>query len=324
MSNRVLSYLTDLFEFTSVPEHSLAAMALVVGILSLASIVVVLLKWKKPHKDFSQLHQRITSWWVIILLLFGVLALGHHVTIVFFGFLSFLALKEFLSIVPTRQADRRVILFAYLAIPIQYMWVQMNWYGMFIIFLPVFIFLFLPIIMVLIGETRGFIRSAGVIHWAIMLTVFFISHIAYLLVLPDKNPHAGSIGLVLFLLFMTQFNDVSQFVWGKLFGKTKIVPRVSPNKTWAGFIGGLGTVTGCGWLLAPYLTPLSANEGIFAGLMIGTGGFFGDVVISSVKRDLQIKDSSTMIPGHGGILDRMDSLIYTAPLFFHYVYYVAY
>ena len=127
---------------------------------------------------------------------------------------------------------------------------------------------------------------------------------------------------MIFLLFTTQFNDVSQYVWGKMLGRHKIIPKVSPNKTWEGFLGGLLTVTLISALLAPYLTTLNMLQGVAAGLIIGIAGFFGDVVISAIKRDLQIKDSGTMIPGHGGILDRLDSLIYTAPLFFHYVNYL--
>ncbi len=307
-----------------IPPNSFYAMAAVIGLLISASIIRLGLAWKNPHKDYTELRQRIQSWWWMVILLFVVLAASKNTAIVFFGFLSFLALKEFLSIVMVRQADRRVIFWAYLAIPIQYYWVSMGWYGMFIIFIPVYVFLFLPMRMVLIGETKGFIRSAGLIHWAVMLTVFSISHIAYLLTLPVKNPAAGAVGLVLFLLFMTQFNDVCQYVWGKMLGKHKIIPKVSPNKTWEGFLGGVSTITLCAGFAAPYLTPLTFKQGIIAGLIIGISGFIGDVVISSVKRDLQIKDTGSFIPGHGGILDRVDSLLYTAPLFFHFVYYVAY
>ena len=306
------------------PPHSLYAMAVVVGLLLTATATRLLLAWRNPGKNYTELRQRIQSWWVMVGVLFVVLTASKNIAIGFFGVLSFLALKEFLSIVSVRQADRRAVFWAYLAIPVQYYWVSMGWYGMFIIFIPVYVFLFLPMRMVLIGETKGFIRSAGLMHWAVMLTVFSISHIAYLLTLPVKNPDAGALGLVLFILFMTQFNDVCQYVWGKLLGRHKIIPKVSPNKTWEGFIGGVSTVTLCAGFAAPYLTPLSFNQGLLAGVIIGVSGFIGDVVISSVKRDLQIKDTGSFIPGHGGILDRIDSLLYTAPLFFHFVYYVAY
>ncbi len=308
----------------NIPTNSLYAMSGVIGLLLIATAIRLFLGWKKPNTDYTELRQRINSWWIMIAILFAVLVINQTTAMIFFGFLSFLALKEFLSIVPMRLSDRSVIFWAYLAIPIQYYWVSQGWYGMFIIFIPVYMFLFLPLRMVLVGETKGFIKAVGTIHWALMLTVFCISHIAYLLVLPEKNQAAGPIGLVLFLLFMTQFNDVSQYVWGKMLGKHKIIPKVSPNKTWEGFLGGLGTVTLCCGLVAPLLTPLSFAQGLIAGLLISSSGFIGDVVISSVKRDLQIKDSGHLIPGHGGILDRLDSLTFTSPLFFHFIYYLIY
>ncbi|NOQ78725.1 MAG: phosphatidate cytidylyltransferase [Gammaproteobacteria bacterium] len=297
-------------------------MIAIIAVLITATIIQFIISYKNPDKDYTELRQRTLSWWWIIALLFLFLGMGSSATIVFFAFISFLALKEFLSIVSTRQADRNVVFGAYIAIPLQYYWVAEAWYGMFIIFIPVYLFLFIPMRMVLKGETEGFIKAAGTLHWAVMLTVFSVSHIAYLMVLPGGNLLAGGVGLVIYLLFLTQFNDVSQYTWGKLLGRHKIIPKVSPNKTWEGFLGGLLTITMTAGLLAPYLTPLTQLQGFAAGFIISAGGFFGDVVISSVKRDLKIKDCGNLIPGHGGILDRMDSLIYTAPLFFHFVYYL--
>jgi phosphatidate cytidylyltransferase len=112
---------------------------------------------------------------------------------------------------------------------------------------------------------------------------------------------------------------VAQYLWGKAFGRHQITPTVSPNKTVEGLIGGIITTTILSYLLAPLLTPLDRWDSISAGLMISTGGFLGDITISALKRDLGVKDSGQLIPGHGGILDRIDSLTYTAPLFFHFL-----
>lgn len=307
-----------------VPQNAWITMLAVIVLLCLSTCTRLILAVKNPERDYTELRQRIRSWWWIIASLFVVLLISKGLAIAFFGFLSFLALKEFLSIVPTRQVDRRVILWAYLAIPVQYYWVYSGQYQMFLVFVPVYLFLFLPLRMVLIGDTQGFIRSVSLLHWAAMLTVFCISHIAYLLRLDPLNAQAGGVGMVLFLLIATEANDICQFIWGKLLGHRKIIPKVSPNKTWEGFLGGVGTVTLCAGLAAPHLTPLTMAQGFVAGLIITVSGFIGDVVISSVKRDLQIKDSGQLIPGHGGILDRMDSLLFTAPLFFHFVYYCGY
>ena len=251
------------------------------------------------------------------------IVVSRTVSIVFFGFLSFLALKEYFSIIPTRRADRRVLFWAYLAIPMQYYWVASGWYGMFIIFIPVYMFLLLPLPMLIIGETRDFLRAVGTLHWGVGTTVFSISHVAFLLVLPGDTG-AGGAGLVLFLVLLTEFNDVAQFVWGKLFGKHRITPTVSPKKTWEGFIGGAATTAALAVLLAPVLTPMSWPMSLAAGLLIGIGGFVGDITLSALKRDIGVKDSGGLIPGHGGLLDRIDSLTYTAPLFFHFIRYFYY
>ena len=307
------------------PVNVRYAMGIVIALLVIATLVYLILKTSRHERDYTELWLRIRSWWLMIGALFVAFALERTGTIVFVALLSYLALKEFFSIVPTRQVDRRAIFWGYLTIPFQYYWVDMGWYGMFIIFIPVYAFLFIPMRLLLTGETRGFIRAAGTLHWGVMLAVFSLSHLAYLLALPEHvNPAGGGVGLVLYLLFLTQFNDVAQYVWGKTLGRRKVAPNISPNKTWGGLIGGVLTTVALGAALATWLTPLSSLQGLLAGALIGVAGFFGDLTMSAVKRDLQIKDTSNLIPGHGGILDRLDSLTFTAPLFFHYLYYTHY
>jgi len=294
-------------------------------ILAIASAAVQWLRWRQPEIQRNELVLRIRSWWMIVTIFTVAMVMSRNLSVAFFAFVSFLALKEYFSIVAIRRADRRVLFWAYLAIPLQYYWVAQAWYGMFIIFIPVYVFLLLPMRMVIIGETREFLRAAGTLHWGVMTLVFGISHIAYLLVLPDeKNSGAGGAGLVLFLVVLTEFNDVAQYVWGNMCGRNKIIPKVSPNKTWEGFLGGVATTTLLSVLLSVWLTPLQLDTAVWAGLLISAAGFVGDVTISALKRDIGIKDSGSMLPGHGGILDRVDSLTYTAPLFFHFVYYLYY
>ncbi|WP_328189691.1 phosphatidate cytidylyltransferase [Marinobacter sp. OP 3.4] len=309
----------------SLPASIQYAMLAVFLLLVIGSVAERLLASRMAAEAHRELRQRINSWWIMVGVVFVVLIIGRGASLAFFAVLSFLALREFFSILPVRHTDRRVILALYLMIPVQYYWVALDWYGVFIIFIPVYLFLFIPFALLMLGETRGFIRSATSYQWAVMTTVFAISHIAYLLILPgERNPAGGPIGLVLYLLFLTQFNDVAQYLWGKTLGKRKIVPKISPNKTWAGFLGGVGTTMVLAMLLSTWLTPLSWFEGLGAGLLIGVAGFVGDLTVSATKRDLGIKDTGQLIPGHGGILDRIDSLMYTAPLFFHFIYYLKY
>lgn len=306
----------------------------VFGVLLVASGVSIALIKLKPHKNWSELRARIRTWWVIAGLVAGSLLLSPQAAIWFFAFVSFLALKEYFSLIPTRRADRRVMFWAYAAIPIQYGWIAYGQYGMFIIFIPVYLFLLLPTRMILIGETKGFLQAVATVQWGIMGTVFFLSHATYLLVLdiapdslvPPAWPNAQVTqypgpGLLLLLLILTQSNDVAQFIWGKTFGRNKLSPRVSPNKTIEGFLGGLGTTILLATLLGPAMTMLDYPRAAIAGLIVGVTGLLGDLNISALKRDLGVKDAGATLPGHGGVLDRIDSLIFTAPVFFHFVRY---
>lgn len=309
----------------AIPGTVLFAIGGVFALLALASAVVFSLTRRQPERDHRELARRVKSWWVMVGVFAVAMVLSPVVTLVFFGVISFLALKEYLSLIPTRRADRRVLFWAYLAVPVQYYWVGIAWYGMFIIFVPVYMFLLLPARMVVAGETRGFLKAVGTLHWGLMTTVYSIGHAAYLLVLPAAgNPVGGGAGLLFFLIFLTEFNDVAQYVWGRLLGRHKVVPSVSPKKTWQGLAGGVLTTILVAWLIAPYLTPFDGWQRLAAGALIGLAGFFGDITISAVKRDLEIKDSGAVIPGHGGVLDRLDSLTFTAPLFFHFTYYFHY
>jgi phosphatidate cytidylyltransferase len=312
-------------EVSNLPVPVIWALAGVYGLLLFSSLLVRVLRYR-TGSNYQELGERIRSWWVMVVIFTVAIAVSPTVSIVFLAFISFLAFKEFLSMIPTRRADRRVIFWTFVAIPIQFYWVSLGWYGMFIIFIPVFMFLMIPARMVLAGETNGFLKAAGTLHWGLMTTVFSLSHAGYLLVLPAENnlSGGGGAGLLFFLIFLTQFNDVSQYTWGKLFGKHPVVPKVSPKKTKEGLLGGVLTTVLVAWLIAPYLTPLSYQEALGGGLLIGLGGFLGDVVISAIKRDIGVKDSGNLIPGHGGIMDRVDSLTFTAPLFFHYIYYLCY
>lgn len=299
----------------------------VAALLVTASVSTATLMRLRPTHNYTELKLRIQTWWWLAAILLLTLGVSRPVGVAVLAVISFMAFKEFVSLVPTRPIDNGVLLLAYLAIPVQYLWVHLAWYGMFIIFLPVYVFLLLPLRMVMAGETKGFLRAVGTLHWGLMTTVFSLSHLAYLLALPVRagahGPVRGEL-LVFFLLVLTQLNDVAQYLWGKWLGRTKITPKVSPNKTLEGLLGGLATTTLLAWLIGPWLTPLSPLLAVLAGALISLFGFTGDVVVSALKRDIGVKDSGTALPGHGGILDRLDSLTYTAPLFFHFLYYFCY
>lgn len=299
--------------------------AIIFTLLLIAQITVQALTISKPHQDWRELKLRIRSWWIMVGFFFFSLIIHPNASLFLFGFLSFMALKEYFSLIHTRLSDHRALLWSYLAIPIQYYWIYIEWRAMVMIFIPVYMFLLIPFRLILAGETQGIINAMARIQWGLIAFVYCISHVASLLTLPANDVvTGGGRSLVLYLVFLTEINDVAQYLWGKTLGgkifKEKIAPKVSPNKTWEGFLGGLfSTMT-----LAPclsFLTGFPLPYAIASGFIIGVGGFIGDLVMSAVKRDSGVKDSSQLIPGHGGMLDRIDSLAYTAPLFYHFTNY---
>lgn len=298
------------------------------SILLLATVLVQVLQRVKPQANWRELAQRIQSWWVMVGFFFLSLVVHPQATLWFFGLISFLALKEYFALIQTRMEDHRALLWAYLAVPIQYFWIYCHWEPLFFIFIPVYLFLFLPFRLVLNGQPKGLVASCAKIQWGLMAFVFCFSHVAWLMTLPETEALHGGRAFVLYLVFLTEINDVAQYTWGKLFGhklfgNRPIAPNISPNKTWEGFLGGMISTV----LLAMALRCVPGFDlwvAAGAGLVIALSGFFGDLVVSAVKRDVGVKDSSHLIPGHGGVLDRVDSLTYTAPLFFHYTAYLMY
>jgi len=306
------------------PPALLWGLAGVLAALSLGAAVSVALPRLKPGRDYRNLQERIASWWVMAALLVGALLLGWPAMTALFALISFLALKEFLSLAPMSADDRLPILVAYLTIPLNYGLVIADRYGMYLVFVPVYVFVAVPFLMACIGRTKGYLARSSVFHFGVVTCVYALGYIPLLMRVPREDaPQAGAAGLVFLLLFATEANDVLQYVCGKLFGRRKIMPKVSPNKTWEGFLGGWLLTAALILWLGPWLTPLAGAGLWVVALALPVAGFAGDVTMSAVKRDIGVKDTSRFIPGHGGVLDRLDSLIFTAPLYFHLVSFFA-
>ena len=283
-----------------------------------AWLVVIALRFHLSNDTRRELLLRVRSWWMILILTsFGLLS-NKVAPFALFSFVSFLALREFLSIIPVRSVDRGALFWVYLAIPLQYTWAYLNWFQLFTLFIPLYLFMFLSLRLVLTGETKGIFSAVGTLQWVVVLSVFSVSHIVYLFNIAHEGSHqAGPVGLILYLLALTQLNDVFQYIFGKLFGRRSIVPKISPKKTWEGLGGGVLMTTLLSFLIAPTLTAMSQFQSMVFGMLISLSGFFGDITMSAIKRDLKLKDTGKLLPGHGGILDRIDSLMFSSPLFFY-------
>ncbi|MFG0247866.1 MAG: phosphatidate cytidylyltransferase, partial [Phycisphaeraceae bacterium JB051] len=253
--------------------------------------------------------------------LFLAIGTGGAGSILLFAFTSFMALREFITLTPTRKADHRTLFWAFFIItPIHYYLLWKHWYGMFSIFIPVYAFLFIPLRIAIAGDTENYLARTSMIQWALMICVFCVSHAPALLMLDIPGYEGQNIKLLMFLILVTQLSDVFQYVFGKTLGKHKIAPKVSPNKTWEGFVGGIGTAVAVGTGLW-WITPFNPLQTALIALSITLAGFAGGLCMSAIKRDRGVKDFGTIIEGHGGMLDRIDSICFAAPIYFHIIRY---
>ena len=291
------------------------------GILIFASVVGYILQQRLSpdgsNASVENLNARIKAWWAMVILIGLAFIAGRIGVLILFGFCSFAALREFVTLINTRRADHWALAAAFfVVVPIQYYLLWAEEYGIFSIFIPVYAFLLMPIVSVLRGDTERFLIRIAEVQWALMICVFCASHVPALLTLNIPGYEGRNVLLIAFLVIVVQGSDVLQYVWGKLLGKRKVAPELSPSKTWEGLIGGVASATALGAGLW-WLTPFSPAQAAAMALVICLMGFFGGLVFSAIKRDRGVKDWGRMIEGHGGMLDRLDSVIFSTPIFFH-------
>jgi phosphatidate cytidylyltransferase len=269
----------------------------------------------------ANLNARIRAWWGMVILIALAFAFGKGGVIALFAFASFTALREFMTLTPTRRGDHYSLAAVFFVVlPVQYWLIWIGWYGLSSIFIPVYAFLFLPIIAAVRGDTARFLERVAAVQWGLMICVFCLSHVPALVTLTIPGYEGRNLLLIAFLLVVVQASDVLQYVWGKLLGRRKVAPRLSPSKTLEGLVGRAGSATLIGAALW-WITPFTPAEAAAMAALVTLMGFFGGLVMSAIKRDRGVKDWGHMIEGHGGLLDRLDSVVFSAPIFFHLVRY---
>jgi len=297
----------------------------VLSLLVISSVIGNILRNRqKPgpsRTTIDNLNARIRAWWKMCAIFTTAILVGRVGSLILFAIISFLAMREYMTLVPTRRGDHRTLFWSFFVImPLQYYLIGIQWYGFFAIMIPVLAFVFVPTSIAIAGDTEHFLERAAKIQFGIMVCAYCLSHAPALLLLKIPGFEGQDARLLLYLVIVDQMSDVLQYVWGKFIGKHKIAWRVSPNKTWEGFLGGVLSATALGTALW-WATPFTALESAGLSFTICILGFCGGLVMSAIKRDIGIKDFGVVIEGHGGILDRMDSLCFAAPIFFHLVRY---
>jgi phosphatidate cytidylyltransferase len=290
-------------------------------VLLIATTIAWLLRWRvakgQPHNVIDNLVARINAWWIMVGVIGLAFMFGKWGVMTLFFFISFYGLREYLSLTYSRRGDHLAMAACFfIALPLQYYFIGVEWYGMYSIFIPVYAFLILPIIAALSQDTKRFLERSAKIQWGLMMTVFCISHVPALLTLNIPGYEGRNLLLIAYLVIVVQGSDVLQYIWGKLFGKRKVAPELSPSKTWEGLIGGVLSATLLGGALF-WVTPMNPWQSAGMAFLLCLMGFFGGLVMSAIKRDRGVKDWGDLIEGHGGMLDRLDSIVFAAPIYFH-------
>jgi phosphatidate cytidylyltransferase len=302
-------------------QQSVALFAGVATVLIAASVLGFVLERRyaaeAPNPTIANLNGRIKAWWWMVALIGLSFLAGKAGVIVLFALASLAALREFITLTPTRRGDHVALAVAFFVVlPLQYYLVWIDWYGLYSIFIPVYVFLLLPIVAALRQDTEDFMGRVAEVQWALMICVYCLSYVPALLGLRISGYEGRNLLLIAFLVLVVQSSDVLQYVWGKLIGRHPIAPLLSPSKTVEGFVGGVASATLLGAALW-WITPFSPWQAGVVALIINLMGFCGGLVMSAIKRDRGVKDWGWMIEGHGGVLDRLDSVVFAAPIFFH-------
>jgi phosphatidate cytidylyltransferase len=313
-----------------------ALVGIVLTVLTAATIIGQFLK-RHPDRGLNPalirtFNGRLRAYWLLLSVVaaafLGSYVGGYAVTFTLFGVLSFWALREFITLTPTRLGDHRALFWVFfLFTPLQYILVSFNQYELFNILIPVYAFLFILARVAISGDYKRYLERTAKIQAGLLICVYSLSYAPALLSLKlylfewdsenQRVPWDGSNpGLLFYLIVMVQVSDILQYAWDNLLGRRVIAPSISPNKTWEGLAGGIGSTALIGMSLW-WVTPFQPWVAGLMGMLISLMGFAGGITMSAIKRDRGVKDYGTLVEGHGGVLDRIDSICFAAPVFYH-------
>ena len=312
-------------------------LGLVGSVLVLLAAATVVIRALRARNDsglntaiLETFRMRVHAWWVLCSILAATFFLPPTATVVLAGLGAFWALREFITLTPTRPGDHRTLFIVFFVItPLQFVLVGMANYPLYSIVIPVYAFLIIPGLIAMAGDCKRFLERTAKIEAGLLICVYCLSYAPALLTLQlEKVPeatlaHGAETRLLFFFVLMVQLSDALQYAWAQIPSRHVIVPSINPTKTWEGLLGGSASVTLIGGVLW-WATPFQGSNWWMAAamsLVISVMGFAGGLTLSAIKRDRGVRDYGTLVEGHGGLLDRIDSLCFAAPVFFHLTLY---
>jgi phosphatidate cytidylyltransferase len=303
-------------------------LGLVGGVLLLLLVATMVVRTLKRRKSsgldtaiLETFRLRVRAWWVLFSVLAAAFLIGQWATVVLFGLISFWALREFITLTPTRPGDHSTLFWVFfLFTPLQFILVAVGWYELYSILIPVYAFLFIMAWVTMAGDHKRFLERTAKIQAGLLICVYCLSYAPALLNLHESGDDWDPNALLFFFVLIVQFSDALQYAWAQIPSKHVIVSKINPGKTWEGLLGGTASVTLLGAALC-WATPFPIWLAAGMSLVIALMGFAGGMTMSAIKRDRGVKDYGTLVEGHGGVLDRIDSLCFAAPVFFHFAKY---
>ncbi len=308
-----------------------ALFTIVFGILLLASGVAVLLSMREFGDSHRAERQRSdlrnfegilkTSWLVMLVFWVGWLT-GDWVALTLFAWVSFFALREFMTLSPTRRGDHRSLVLAFFVVlPVQYVLVGAELFNLFTVFIPVYVFLAIPVVSALADDPQRFLERNAKLQWGIMVCIYGMSHVPALLLLDFPHYDKKNAFLVFFLVLVVQTSMIAQHLASRRLRKPPVAPAISQSFNWPSWWIGILVGSLLGALLAG-ITPFVPGQAFALSFIACVAGSFGHLVMKALKRDRGIpiwRGQGTAVTGAGGLLDRVDALCFAAPVFFHSV-----
>ncbi len=304
----------------------------VVGLLGISTLIGQIIKRQADigvnPAAVEAFNSRLRAWSMICGFVALAFVLTTSITIALFGFLSFWALREFITLTPTRLGDHRALFWVFfLFTPLQFVLVamdhpdrQQSTYPLYSIVIPVYGLLFVPARVALAGDAKRFLERVAKIQCGMLICVYCLSFAPALLFLrfgDNLADAAASRKLLFFFVVMVLVSDALQFIANRLFGRRVIAPQINESRTWEGLFGGIAGTSLLGMMLW-WATPFGSflHSGLMSAL-IAVMGFAGGMTMSAIKRDRGVQDYGTLVEGHLGVLDRIDSICFAAPVFYH-------
>mgnify|MGYP005806259525 CR=1 FL=1 len=310
------------------PTQQVAALFLIVfGILVVASVAAFLLTFRRRpdddeawHAELKHFRRLLGTSWIMVVVFWIAWAAGDTVATLLFALIAFFALREFITLSPTRRGDHRSLILAFFVVlPIQFWLVSTRRFDLFTVFIPVYVFLAIPVVSALAGDTQRFLERNSKLQWGIMVCVYGMSHVPALLLLEFRAYQGKSAFLVFFLVFVVQTCMLVQHVAARRLKRPPSAPEVSKSFNWSTWLLGMAGGSVAGALLS-FITPFRAAQAFAMALIACAAGSMGHLVMKALKRDRGITAwgrRGISVTGANGLLDRVDALCFAAPIFFH-------